>query len=77
MNFEIDKREFHKRVKFNAKRCWKKNNPPHSFTYSIRMAKWFSYLTGTDLETAIREKLTANVHQKEKPLLQQKRYMKL
>ena len=66
MNFEIDKREFLKGLSLVQSVAGRKTTLPILSHILLEWQKNSLYLTGTDLETAIREELTATVHQEGK-----------
>jgi len=63
MDFEIDKREFLKGLGVMQSVAGRKTTLPILSHILIEAAKNLLYLTGTDLETGIREELTAKIHQ--------------
>jgi DNA polymerase-3 subunit beta len=63
MDFEIDKREFLKGLGVMQSVAGRKTTLPILSHILIEAEKDFLYLTGTDLETGIREELTAKIHQ--------------
>ena len=63
MDFEIDKREFLKGLGVMQSVAGRKTTLPILSHILIEAAKDLLYLTGTDLETGIREELTAKIHQ--------------
>ncbi len=66
MNFEIDKREFIKGLGLMQSVAGRKTTLPILSHILLEWEKNSLYLTGTDLETGIREELTAKIHQKGK-----------
>ena len=66
MNFEIDKREFLKGLSLIQSVAGRKTTLPILSHILLEWQNNSLYLTGTDLETAIREELTADVHQEGK-----------
>ena len=66
MNFEMDKREFIKGLGLMQSVAGRKTTLPILSHILLEWEKNSLYLTGTDLETGIREELTAKIHQKGK-----------
>ena len=66
MNFEIDKKEFIKGLGLMQSVAGRKTTLPILSHILLEWEKDSLYLTGTDLETGIREELTAKIHQKGK-----------
>jgi len=66
MNFEIDKREFIKGLGLIQSVAGRKTTLPILSHILLEWEKDSLYLTGTDLETGIREELNAKTHQKGK-----------
>lgn len=66
MNFDIDKREFLKGLSLMQAVAGRKTTLPILSHILLEWEKSSLYLTGTDLETGIREELTAKIHQKGK-----------
>jgi DNA polymerase-3 subunit beta len=66
MYFEIDKREFIKGLSLMQSVAGRKTTLPILSHILLEWEKDSLYLTGTDLETGIREELTAKIHQKGK-----------
>src|SRR4030042_6616855 len=66
MNFEIDKREFLKGLSLIQSVAGRKTTLPILSHILLEWKNNSLYLTGTDLETAIREELTADVRQEGK-----------
>jgi len=66
MNFEIEKREFLKGLNLIQSVSGRKTTLPILSHVLMEWQNEFLCLTGTDLETAIREELTAQVHQEGK-----------
>ena len=66
MNFEMDKREFIKGLGLMQSVAGRKTTLPILSHILLEWEKNSLYLTGTDLETGIREELVAKVHQKGK-----------
>jgi DNA polymerase-3 subunit beta len=66
MNFEIEKREFIKGLGLMQSVAGRKTTLPILSHILLEWEKNALYLTGTDLETGIREELTAKIHQKGK-----------
>jgi DNA polymerase-3 subunit beta len=66
MNFEIDKREFIKGLGLMQSVAGRKTTLPILSHILLEWEKNSLYLTGTDLETGIREELIAKIHQKGK-----------
>jgi DNA polymerase III subunit beta len=66
MNFEIDKREFVRGLGLMQSVAGRKTTLPILSHILLEWEKDSLYLTGTDLETGIREELTAKIHQKGK-----------
>jgi DNA polymerase-3 subunit beta len=66
MNFEIDKKDFMKGLGLMQGVAGRKTTLPILSHILLEWEKNSLYLTGTDLETGIREELTANIHQKGK-----------
>jgi DNA polymerase-3 subunit beta len=64
MNFEIDKREFVKGLGLMQSVAGRKTTLPILSHILLEWEKNSLYLTGTDLETGIREELNAKIHQK-------------
>ncbi len=64
MNFEIDKREFVKGLGLMQSVAGRKTTLPILSHILLEWQKDSLYLTGTDLETGIREELNAKIHQK-------------
>ena len=64
MNFEIDKKEFIKGLGLMQSVAGRKTTLPILSHILLEWEKTSLYLTGTDLETGIREELTATIHQK-------------
>ena len=64
MNFEIDKREFVKGLGLMQSVAGRKTTLPILSHILLEWEKDSLYLTGTDLETGIREELNAKIHQK-------------
>jgi DNA polymerase-3 subunit beta len=65
-NFEIDKREFLKGLGLMQSVAGRKTTLPILSHILLEWEKNSLYLTGTDLETGIREELTGKIHQKGK-----------
>jgi len=63
MNFDIDKREFLKGLSLIQGITGRKTTLPILSHVLMELEKESLFLTGTDLETGIREELTAKVHQ--------------
>jgi DNA polymerase-3 subunit beta len=63
MNFEIDKREFLKGLGLMQSVAGRRTTLPILSHILLEGEKEALYLTGTDLETGIREELTAKIHQ--------------
>jgi DNA polymerase-3 subunit beta len=66
MNFEIDKKEFIKGLGLMQSVAGRKTTLPILSHILLEWEKNSLYLTGTDLETGIREELVAKIHQKGK-----------
>jgi DNA polymerase-3 subunit beta len=66
MNFDIDKKEFLKGLSLMQSVAGRKTTLPILSHILMEWDKNSLYLIGTDLETGIREELTAKVHQKGK-----------
>jgi DNA polymerase III subunit beta len=66
MNFEIEKREFIKGLGLMQSVAGRKTTLPILSHILLEWEKNSLYLTGTDLETGIREELVAKIHQKGK-----------
>ena len=66
MNFEMDKREFIKGLGLMQSVAGRKTTLPILSHILLEWEKNSLYLTGTDLETGIREELAAKIHQKGK-----------
>ena len=66
INFEIDKREFIKGLGLMQSVAGRKTTLPILSHILLEWEENSLYLTGTDLETGIREELTAKIHQKGK-----------
>jgi DNA polymerase-3 subunit beta len=66
MNFEIDKKEFIKGLGLMQSVAGRKTTLPILSHILLEWEENSLYLTGTDLETGIREELTAKIHQKGK-----------
>jgi DNA polymerase-3 subunit beta len=66
MNFEIDKRELAKGLSLMQSVAGRKTTLPILSHILLEGEKSSVYLTGTDLETGIREELPAKIHQKGK-----------
>ena len=66
MNFEIDKREFLRGLGLMQSVAGRKTTLPILSHMLLEWEENSLYLTGTDLETGIREELTATIHQKGK-----------
>jgi DNA polymerase-3 subunit beta len=66
MNFEMDKREFIKGLGLMQSVAGRKTTLPILSHILLEWEKNSLYLTGTDLETGIREELSAKIHQKGK-----------
>src|SRR4030066_1827686 len=66
MNFEIDKRELLKGLGLMQSVAGRKTTLPILSHILLEWEKNSRYLTGTELETGIREELTAKIHQKGK-----------
>jgi DNA polymerase-3 subunit beta len=66
MNFEIDKREFIKGLGLMQSVAGRKTTLPILSHILLEWEKNSLYLTGTDLETGIREELNAEIHQQGK-----------
>ena len=66
MNFEIDKKEFAKGLSLMQSVAGRKTTLPILSHILLEWEKNSLYLTGTDLETGIREELPARIHQKGK-----------
>jgi len=66
MNFEIEKREFLRGLGLMQSVAGRKTTLPILSHILLEWEKNFLFLTGTDLETGIREELAAKVHQKGK-----------
>ncbi len=64
MNFEIEKREFLKGLSLMQSVAGRKTTLPILSHILLEWDKNVLFLTGTDLETGIREELTSKVHQK-------------
>ena len=66
MNFEIEKREFLKGLGLMQSVAGRKTTLPILSHILLEWEKSSLYLTGTDLETGIREELVATIHQEGK-----------
>lgn len=66
MNFEIEKREFLRGLSLMQSVAGRKTTLPILSHILLEWEKNLLFLTGTDLETGIREELTSKVHQKGK-----------
>jgi DNA polymerase-3 subunit beta len=66
MNFNVDKREFLKGLSLIQSVAGRKTTLPILSHILIQCEDHSLYLTGTDLETGIREELTATIHEKGK-----------
>ncbi len=66
MNFEIEKREFLRGLGLMQSVAGRKTTLPILSHILLEWEKNILFLTGTDLETGIREELTSKVHQKGK-----------
>jgi DNA polymerase-3 subunit beta len=66
MNFEMDRREFIKGLGLMQSVAGRKTTLPILSHILLEWEKNSLYLTGTDLETGIREELAAKIHQKGK-----------
>ena len=66
MNFEIDKKEFAKGLSLMQSVAGRKTTLPILSHILLEWDKNSLYLTGTDLETGIREELPVKIHQKGK-----------
>ena len=66
MNLEIEKREFLKGLGLMQSVAGRKTTLPILSHILLEWDQNSLYLTGTDLETGIREELTATIHQKER-----------
>jgi DNA polymerase-3 subunit beta len=73
MNFEIDKREFIKGLGLMQSVAGRKTTLPILSHILLEWDKNSLYLTGTDLETGIREELIAKIHQKGKASVSSKK----
>jgi DNA polymerase-3 subunit beta len=77
MNFEIDKREFIKGLGLMQSVAGRKTTLPILSHILLEWDKHFLYLTGTDLETGIREELIAKIHQKGKASVSAKKLFEI
>ena len=73
MNFDIDKREFLKGLSLMQSVVGRKTTLPILSHILMQWEKDSLYLTGTDLETGIREKLNATSHQEGKASISAKK----
>jgi DNA polymerase-3 subunit beta len=73
MNFDIDKRDFLKGLSLMQSVVGRKTTLPILSHILMQWEKDSLYLTGTDLETGIREKLNANVFQEGKASISAKK----
>jgi DNA polymerase-3 subunit beta len=77
MNFEIDKKEFIKGLGLMQSVAGRKTTLPILSHILLEWEKHFLYLTGTDLETGIREELIAKIHQKGKASVSAKKLFEI
>ena len=77
MNFEIDKKEFIKGLGLMQSVAGRKTTLPILSHILLEWDKHFLYLTGTDLETGIREELIAKIHQKGKASVSAKKLFEI
>ncbi len=77
MNFEIDKREFIKGLSIIQSVAGRKTTLPILSHILLEWDKHSLYLTGTDLETGIREELIAKTHQKGKASVSAKKLFEI
>ncbi len=77
MNFEIDKREFIKGLSLMQSVAGRKTTLPILSHILLEWDKHSLYLTGTDLETGIREELVAKIHQKGKASVSAKKLFEI
>src|SRR4030043_1130761 len=77
MNFEIDKREFIKGLGLMQSVAGRKTTLPILSHILLEWDKDSLYLTGTDLETGIREELIAKIHQKGKASVSAKKLFEI
>ncbi len=77
MNFEIEKREFVKGLSLMQSVAGRKTTLPILSHILLEWDKNSLYLTGTDLETGIREELIAKVHQASKASVSAKKLFEI
>jgi len=77
MNFEIDKKEFIKGLGLMQSVAGRKTTLPILSHILLEWEKHSLYLTGTDLETGIREELIAKIHQKGKASVSAKKLFEI
>ncbi len=77
MTFEIDKREFIKGLSLMQSVAGRKTTLPILSHILLEWDKHSLYLTGTDLETGIREELIAKTHQKGKASVSAKKLFEI
>ena len=77
MTFEIDKKEFIKGLSLMQSVAGRKTTLPILSHILLEWEKHSLYLTGTDLETGIREELIAKIHQKGKASVSAKKLFEI
>jgi DNA polymerase-3 subunit beta len=77
MNFEIEKREFIKGLSLMQSVAGRKTTLPILSHILLEWDKYSLYLTGTDLETGIREELVAKIHEKGKASVSAKKLFEI
>jgi len=77
MNFEIEKREFIKGLSLMQSVAGRKTTLPILSHILLEWDKHSLYLTGTDLETGIREELVAKIHEKGKASVSAKKLFEI
>jgi len=77
MNFEIEKREFIKGLSLMQSVAGRKTTLPILSHILLEWDKHSLYLTGTDLETGIREELVAEIHEKGKASVSAKKLFEI
>jgi DNA polymerase III subunit beta len=77
MTFEIDKKEFIKGLGLMQSVAGRKTTLPILSHILLEWEKYSLYLTGTDLETGIREELIAKIHQKGKASVSAKKLFEI
>jgi DNA polymerase-3 subunit beta len=77
MNFEIEKREFIKGLSLMQSVAGRKTTLPILSHILLEWDKHSLYLTGTDLETGIREEVVAKIHEKGKASVSAKKLFEI